>query len=204
MLHPPSSSSSSSSSASSSSSPSSSVLSNLKFTSHLPTSTPTPTPTPTPHPSNLVPQTYIRVEPKVYFANERTFLAWLNFTLLLVGFSVGLMNFHSEKKHEGGHEGVFLTYQEWMGVVLTLISLGCMVYALYMYLYRARLIRQRRSGPYEDTWSPMVVVTILMVTILVNFLLRFLWTDLSSSPSPSPTPSPSPFPTPPVPSTMGS
>ena len=35
----------------------------------------------------------IRVEPKVAFANERTFLSWLHFTVILGGLAVGLLNF---------------------------------------------------------------------------------------------------------------
>jgi hypothetical protein len=35
----------------------------------------------------------IRVEPKVFFANERTFLSWLNFSVVLGGLAVGLLNF---------------------------------------------------------------------------------------------------------------
>lgn len=35
----------------------------------------------------------VRVEPKVSFANERTFLSWLHFTVILGGLSVGLLNF---------------------------------------------------------------------------------------------------------------
>ncbi|KAG0061758.1 GTPase regulator Nrf1, partial [Podila epicladia] len=35
----------------------------------------------------------VRVEPKVFFANERTFLSWLNFTVLLGSLSIGLLNF---------------------------------------------------------------------------------------------------------------
>eukprot|EP00834_Sanchytrium_tribonematis_P003100 NODE_111_length_18624_cov_1.285020.p1 type:complete len:600 gc:universal NODE_111_length_18624_cov_1.285020:14648-12849(-) len=35
----------------------------------------------------------VRVEPKVFFANERTFLSWLHFVTVLGGLSVGLLNF---------------------------------------------------------------------------------------------------------------
>jgi len=35
----------------------------------------------------------VRVEPKVSFANERTFLSWLHFTVILGGLAVGLLNF---------------------------------------------------------------------------------------------------------------
>jgi uncharacterized membrane protein YidH (DUF202 family) len=35
----------------------------------------------------------VRVEPKISFANERTFLSWLHFTVILGGLAVGLLNF---------------------------------------------------------------------------------------------------------------
>lgn len=35
----------------------------------------------------------VRVEPKVFFANERTFLSWLNFTVTLSALAAGLLNF---------------------------------------------------------------------------------------------------------------
>jgi uncharacterized membrane protein YidH (DUF202 family) len=35
----------------------------------------------------------VKVEPKVFFANERTFLSWLHFTVVLGGLAVGLLNF---------------------------------------------------------------------------------------------------------------
>ncbi|CAG8813338.1 23695_t:CDS:2, partial [Gigaspora margarita] len=34
-----------------------------------------------------------KVEPKVFFANERTFLSWLQFTVILGGLAIGLLNF---------------------------------------------------------------------------------------------------------------
>lgn len=40
----------------------------------------------------------VRVEPKVSFANERTFLSWLHFTVVLGGLAVGLLNF-GDKVH---------------------------------------------------------------------------------------------------------
>ena len=35
----------------------------------------------------------VKVEPKVSFADERTFLSWLHFTVVLGGLAVGLLNF---------------------------------------------------------------------------------------------------------------
>ena len=58
----------------------------------------------------------VRVEPKVSFANERTFLSWLHFTILLGGLSVGLLNF-GDKVRSDFHSrlsGIFiLLYLGW-------------------------------------------------------------------------------------------
>ncbi|KAI8929070.1 VTC domain-containing protein [Entophlyctis helioformis] len=35
----------------------------------------------------------VRIEPKVFFANERTFLSWLHFCIVLGGLALGLLNF---------------------------------------------------------------------------------------------------------------
>ena len=42
----------------------------------------------------------VRVEPKVSFANERTFLSWLHFTVVLGGLAVGLLNFGDKVRSE--------------------------------------------------------------------------------------------------------
>lgn len=43
----------------------------------------------------------VRVEPKVSFANERTFLSWLHFTVVLGGLAVGLLNFGDKVRRAG-------------------------------------------------------------------------------------------------------
>ena len=68
-----------------------------------------------------------RVEPKVFFANERTFLSWLNFTIMLGGLSVGLLNFGDK-------------VSKISSIFFTLDSVGCMIYALVIYHWRAKAI----------------------------------------------------------------
>lgn len=45
----------------------------------------------------------VRVEPKVSFANERTFLSWLHFTVVLGGLAVGLLNFGDKVRVRQGY-----------------------------------------------------------------------------------------------------
>jgi uncharacterized membrane protein YidH (DUF202 family) len=72
----------------------------------------------------------VRVEPKVFFANETTFLAWLHSLIILGALALGLLNFGDK-------------FSKVSGVVLTVIAMLFMFYALYMYLWRAYKIRAR-------------------------------------------------------------
>ncbi|EAL23202.1 hypothetical protein CNBA5460 [Cryptococcus deneoformans B-3501A] len=83
----------------------------------------------------------VRVEPKVFFANERTFLSWLHFAVVLGGLAVGLLNF-------GDKVGKI------SAAMYTIIAMGVMLYALVIYQMRARAIRLRTGAPYDDRLGP--------------------------------------------------
>ncbi|KAI9024998.1 vacuolar transporter chaperone 1 [Phycomyces blakesleeanus] len=101
----------------------------------------------------------VRIEPKVFFANERTFLAWLNFTVVLGGLAMGLLNF-------GDRIGRL------SAVLFTIIAMGVMLYALYTFHWRATKIRNRESAPYDDRVGPTVLCIFLLLAIMINFYLR--------------------------------
>ena len=61
----------------------------------------------------------IKVEPKVFFANERTFLAWLHCAVLLAGASIAIMSF-AETDMAG----------QLYGVILLPVSIAFMTYAM--------------------------------------------------------------------------
>lgn len=100
-----------------------------------------------------------RVEPKVFFANERTFLSWLNFTVILGSLAIGLLNF-------GDRVGRI------SASLFTLLAMGTMVYALITYHWRANAIRKRGSGPYDDRFGPTMLCFFLLIAVIVNFVLR--------------------------------
>ncbi|KAI0329533.1 vacuolar transporter chaperone 1 [Cubamyces sp. BRFM 1775] len=122
----------------------------------------------------------VKVEPKVAFANERTFLSWLHFTVVLGGLAVGLLNF-------GDKVGKI------SAAMFSFVAMAVMVYALYTYHWRAASIRKGGRGPYDDRVGPVCTLPpaarnkltepvhrqySLPVAIVVNFVLRF--TDGSS------------------------
>ncbi|ODV87772.1 hypothetical protein CANARDRAFT_205205 [[Candida] arabinofermentans NRRL YB-2248] len=100
-----------------------------------------------------------RVEPKVFFANERTFLSWLNFTVILGSLAIGLLNFGDKVGRISAS-------------LFTLIAMGTMIYALITYHWRASAIRRRGSGPYDDRFGPTMLCFFLLIAVIVNFTLR--------------------------------
>ncbi|KAF4591807.1 vacuolar transporter chaperone 1 [Ophiocordyceps camponoti-floridani] len=100
-----------------------------------------------------------RVEPKVFFANERTFLSWLNFTVVLGALAVGMLNF-------GDHVAFISAF------LFTGIAMLAMLYALVTYHWRAKSIRMRGQAGFDDRFGPTVLAVTLLLAVIVNFVLR--------------------------------
>ncbi|EST06826.1 VTC domain protein [Kalmanozyma brasiliensis GHG001] len=107
----------------------------------------------------------IRIEPKVYFANERTFLKWLEFNVYLSALAVGLLNFSSPGDRTGLIASAFFT-------VVALVGIA---YSGVIFLVRAIKIRKRESSNiYFDAYGPTVLCAAILGAVVVNFVLRFL------------------------------
>jgi len=98
--------------------------------------------------------------PKVFFANERTFLSWLKFTLLLGALSIGLLNFSDEVGQISA--GVF-----------TILAMSVMLYALYGYHDRANRLQRKELGDYSDKYAPAVLTVFMIAAVSVNFYRKY-------------------------------
>ncbi|KAI8895495.1 hypothetical protein BC833DRAFT_601101 [Globomyces pollinis-pini] len=104
----------------------------------------------------------IPVNPKGHFANERTFLHWLNLCLILGSLGLGLFNF-----------GSFLAQVS--GMVFTTIAVGFMFYALVQYHVRGDLLAVKDKGiQYQDMVGALLMVFVVFVAVTINFGLHFL------------------------------
>eukprot|EP00568_Trieres_chinensis_P011198 CAMPEP_0183298054 /NCGR_PEP_ID=MMETSP0160_2-20130417/5186_1 /TAXON_ID=2839 ORGANISM="Odontella Sinensis, Strain Grunow 1884" /NCGR_SAMPLE_ID=MMETSP0160_2 /ASSEMBLY_ACC=CAM_ASM_000250 /LENGTH=241 /DNA_ID=CAMNT_0025459999 /DNA_START=36 /DNA_END=761 /DNA_ORIENTATION=- len=106
-------------------------------------------------------QAAIKVEPKVFFANERTFLAWLHTSVLLAGASIAITSFARANP-----------LSQLYGIILLPISIAFISYAMIQYARRASMIRRRAPGPYEDIMGPTVLGIILMLSIVAQFSIK--------------------------------
>lgn len=104
----------------------------------------------------------VKVEPKVFFANERTFLAWMHLSVMLAGASIAIMAFAEDQN----------AFSQIYGVILLPVAIAFIVYAMHQYARRAHMIRNRMPGPYDDTTGPTVLGMMLMFSILAQFSLK--------------------------------
>eukprot|EP00977_Amphora_coffeiformis_P004097 scaffold823_cov219-Amphora_coffeaeformis.AAC.15 len=104
----------------------------------------------------------IKIEPKVFFANERTFLAWMHLSVTLAGASIAILAFAQDNN----------PLSQMYGVILLPVAIAFIVYSMYQYARRATMIRTRHPGPYEDTTGPVVLGVMLMTSIVAQFALK--------------------------------
>lgn len=101
-----------------------------------------------------------REEPKSFFANERTFIKWLEMAVLMSGISIGVLAFSSKKSKSTGFALCMLVMAE--------LFIG---YALYTFLWRNEKIKTRYSGRWDDPWGPPILCMCLIAALLVRAVL---------------------------------
>ena len=73
----------------------------------------------------------VKVEPKVFFANERTFLAWMHIAIILAGASIAILAFADESQNPGS---------QIYGVVMLPVAIAFIIYSMYQCKCRKRIL----------------------------------------------------------------
>lgn len=118
-----------------------------------------------------------RIEPKTFFANERTFLSWLTIAVMVMFLGLSLLdgsNLGSGSLRHGasppGHacgESRSCRAAQICGALISPIAVVLMLYALYMYRKRSIQILRRETVRFDDQCGP-VVITVLLVSVLIT------------------------------------
>ncbi|GAA5949801.1 hypothetical protein JCM21900_004204 [Sporobolomyces salmonicolor] len=104
----------------------------------------------------------VRVEPKVFYANERTTLAWIEFSVIISAIGIGILSFSDP------HDDVALA----AAASFTTVALLAILYTAYTYVWRVASIRARRAVSYHDRIGPSALCGVLLLAVIVNFSLR--------------------------------
>jgi uncharacterized membrane protein YidH (DUF202 family) len=117
----------------------------------------------------IAPRRPARVEPKSYFANERTFIQWVSAALLLVTISVILLDIHI------GSVGTDASpIPMAAGIVLNTVAVLVICYAIFAYYRRLTLLQSAASYGYVDHFAPIMLA---LASLLGIVILLFYYVD---------------------------
>lgn len=104
----------------------------------------------------------VKVEAKVWLANQRTFIKWQHVTVLLASLSLGLFN------AAGEHNNVARA----LALVYTIIAVFTGVWGWAIYMWRSKLIMERSGKDFDALTGPVVVCLGLIVALCLNFAFK--------------------------------
>eukprot|EP00890_Picochlorum_soloecismus_P001021 jgi/Picsp_1/191/NSC_00190-R1_vacuolar transporter chaperone 1 len=113
----------------------------------------------------------LRIEPKTYFANERTFLSWLSMATTLGTVGTAIAGFAVEDEDAKEHKtGIHKSTVELMTLLMLPISILMIGYALFTFYWRSEFIRKKQIGFFDDKVGPVTVALIVEAALLVILL----------------------------------
>ena len=120
-------------------------------------------------------KTPMKVEPKVFFANERTFLSWVHMAVtigtvaaaLLSSGGVGAVVSGDTTLVPGDATAILV------GAMLLPVSLFMLVYALMMFRWRSKLLKWKIDGDFYDKLGPSLLGWLLVGCFVVIFCISY-------------------------------
>jgi SPX domain protein involved in polyphosphate accumulation/uncharacterized membrane protein YidH (DUF202 family) len=123
-----------------------------------------------------------RVEPKTFFANERTFLQWINVSVLVMFLALSLLSGSSLAPGLGSSMTTACNADDakclagkLSGAIIAPVALAFMGYALFMYKKRTLQILRRETVRYDDQRGPVVLVVILLLAMMISYILTMIF-----------------------------
>ncbi|KAG6066288.1 hypothetical protein E4U33_005622 [Claviceps sp. LM78 group G4] len=104
----------------------------------------------------------LKVEPKVWLANERTFLKWQH--IAIVQGTIAMALYSAAGKSLAA---------EIMGMVYILIAAFAGLWGYYMLNVRRGMILERSGKDFDHMLGPMVISVALMAALVINFVLQY-------------------------------
>jgi len=105
--------------------------------------------------------TPVRVEGKVWFANERTWISWLNLSVLIATLALVLFNASEDNQ-----------VARMFAYAYAIISVGVLIYGYLLYQHRITMIRRRDPGHFDNILGPVLISALLFFAVLANFVIR--------------------------------
>jgi len=113
----------------------------------------------------------VKVEAKVWLANQRTFIKWQHVSVLLASLSVGLYNAAGQDNDVARA----------LALVYTIVAVLTAAWGYGIYMWRVDLIQRRSGKDFDAITGPIVVCVGLIVALVLNFVFKVSFSSLSVS-----------------------
>ena len=111
-----------------------------------------------------------RTEAKAFFANERTFLHWMNMSVTLGSISAALLGVSGVAHKSWGksyeHHAIAVRL---MAAAMMCLSIFMAAYAAHNFKVRGDMLMRKADGPYDSRVLPVLLGGMLMVTLTIVF-----------------------------------
>jgi SPX domain protein involved in polyphosphate accumulation len=104
----------------------------------------------------------VKVEAKVWLANQRTFIKWQHVSILLASLSLGLFNAAGPDNTTG----------KILGIVYTAVAIFAAAWGYGIYMWRHSLILKRSGKDFDSVIGPVVVCISLIFALCLNFAFK--------------------------------
>ncbi|KAI7693904.1 hypothetical protein KC322_g10563, partial [Hortaea werneckii] len=105
----------------------------------------------------------VKVEAKVWLANQRTFIKWQHVSILLASLSLGLFNAAGQDNNVARA----------LAIVYTIVALLTAGWGYGIYMWRMSLIERRSGKDFDAVTGPVVVCVGLIVALVLNFAFKY-------------------------------
>jgi len=99
----------------------------------------------------------LKVEPKTFFANERTYLQWFNAAILMA--SIGM--------------AVFTAGEKEIGIVLNSLGFSTLLYSMNSYRKRNWALKNKIAMNYQDEYGPYLLSFGVITSFIVSIIIKF-------------------------------
>lgn len=100
-------------------------------------------------------------EPKIFMANERTFISWLSMATILTSISIAVLAFSENK-----------SFSMLYGLALLPIAFLFVIYALNTYIWRGKNIRNKASIRWDDPHGPIYITCAMIVALVGQLIIK--------------------------------
>jgi len=97
----------------------------------------------------------IKIEPKTFFANERTFLQWFNAAIFIATAGLSLISIGESNT---------------VGILLVILSIKTILYSLYIYYKRNYYLIHRIGTGYNDLYGPGIISLIIILAFIFSII----------------------------------